>query len=59
MVLVLRKAIKHLKLKKAYTGMSLSVYKDKAGDAGLGAILVNLGFNAVVKTRTMVNFQLV
>jgi type IX secretion system PorP/SprF family membrane protein len=46
----IEKTLKHLKLKKAYTGMSLSVYKDKAGDAGLGAILVNLGFNAVVKT---------
>ncbi|MBI3519433.1 MAG: PorP/SprF family type IX secretion system membrane protein [Bacteroidetes bacterium] len=46
----IEKTLKHLKLRKAYTGMSLSVYKDKAGDAGLGAILVNLGFNAVVKT---------
>ncbi|MES2513130.1 MAG: PorP/SprF family type IX secretion system membrane protein [Bacteroidota bacterium] len=46
----IEKTLKHLKLKKAYTGMSLSIYKDKAGDAGLGAILVNLGFNAVVKT---------
>ncbi|MES2764145.1 MAG: PorP/SprF family type IX secretion system membrane protein [Bacteroidota bacterium] len=46
----IEKTLKHLKLKKTYTGMSLSIYKDKAGDAGLGAILVNLGFNAVVKT---------
>jgi len=46
----IERAIKHLKLKKAYTGMSLSVYKDNAGDANLGSLLVNLGFNGVVKT---------
>lgn len=46
----IEKAIKHLKLKKAYIGMSLSVYKDKAGDAGLGSILGNLGINAIIKT---------
>lgn len=46
----IERALKHLKLKKAYTGMSLSIYKDKAGDAGLGSLLVNLGFNTVVKT---------
>ncbi len=45
----IEQALKHLKLKKAYTGMSLSIYKDKAGDANMGSILVNLGFNAVVK----------
>ncbi len=44
------RALKHLKLKKAYTGMSLSVYNDKAGDAALGSLLVNLGFNTVIKT---------
>ena len=46
----IERAVKHLKLKKAFLGMSLSVYKDKAGDAGLGSILANLGINAVVKT---------
>lgn len=46
----IEKSIKHLKLKKAYMGISLSVYKDKAGDAGLGSILANLGFNAIVNT---------
>lgn len=46
----IEKALNHLKLKKAFTGMSLSVYKDKAGDAGLGTIAVNLGFNAIIKT---------
>lgn len=46
----IERALKHLKLKKSYIGMSLSVYKDKAGDAGLGALLVNFGMNAVVKT---------
>ena len=53
----IEKTLKHLKLKKTYTGMSLSVYKDKAGDAGLGAILVNLGFNAVVKTSEFGKFS--
>jgi type IX secretion system PorP/SprF family membrane protein len=46
----IEKAIKHLKLKKAFIGMSFSVYKDKAGDAGLGSILSNLGINAIIKT---------
>lgn len=46
----IERALKHLKLKKAYTGMSLCIYNDKAGDAGLGSLLVNLGFNAVIKT---------
>lgn len=53
----IEKTIKHLKLKKAYTGLALSIYKDKAGDAGLGAILVNLGFNAVVKTSAYGKFS--
>ncbi|MBC7693892.1 MAG: PorP/SprF family type IX secretion system membrane protein [Burkholderiales bacterium] len=46
----IERALKHLKLKKAYTGMSLSIYNDKAGDAGLGSLLVNLGFNVILKT---------
>jgi len=46
----IERALKHLKLKKTYTGASLSVYKDKAGDANLGSLLINLGFNVVVKT---------
>lgn len=46
----IERAFKHLKLKKTYTGGSLSIYKDKAGDANLGSLLVNLGFNVVVKT---------
>jgi type IX secretion system PorP/SprF family membrane protein len=46
----IEKALNHLKLKKAFTGMSLGIYKDKAGDAGLGSLSVNLGFNAIVKT---------
>jgi type IX secretion system PorP/SprF family membrane protein len=46
----IERALKHLKLKKAYVGMSLSVYKDKAGDASLGSLLANLGVNVVVKT---------
>lgn len=46
----IEQAIKHLKLKKAYTGVSLIVLNDKAGDAGLGTLTANLGFNAVVKT---------
>jgi len=46
----IERALKHLKLKKAYTGLSLSIYNDKAGDANLGSLLVNLGFNVVVKT---------
>lgn len=46
----IERAFKHLKLKKAYSGMSLCVYNDKAGDANLGSLLVNLGFNTVVKT---------
>lgn len=37
--------------------MSLSIYKDKAGDAGLGFLLVNLGFNAVVKTGQFTKFS--
>lgn len=53
----IEKALKHLKLKKAYTGMSLSIYNDKAGDAGLGSLLVNLGFNAVVKTGEYTKFS--
>lgn len=53
----IERAFKHLKLKKAYTGMSLSIYNDKAGDAGLGSLLVNLGFNAVVKTGQYTRFS--
>lgn len=45
----IEQALKHLKLRKTYTGMSLGVYKDKAGDAGMGSLQINLGFNAVVK----------
>ncbi len=43
------KALKHLKLKKAYVGSSFSIFKDKAGDASLGTLAANLGFNVVVK----------
>lgn len=45
----IEKALKHLKLKKAYVGTSLSVFKDKAGDANLGTLAANLGLNVVVK----------
>ena len=48
--LSIEKALKHLKLKKSYIGMSLTVYNDKAGDAGLGTLTANLGCNAVIKT---------
>lgn len=53
----IERVFKHLKLKKAYSGMSLSIYNDKAGDAGLGSLLVNLGFNAVVKTGKYTKFS--
>lgn len=43
------KAIHHLKLKKNYFGVSLTVYSDKAGDAGLGTTLAQLGLNYVIK----------
>lgn len=46
----IERAIKHLKLKKSFIGVSLSVYKDNAGDAALGSILANLGVNAIIKT---------
>lgn len=46
----IERSVKHLKLKKAYMGVSLNVYKDKAGDAGLGSILANLGVNAIINT---------
>ena len=45
----IEKALKHLKLKKAYVGSSLTIYRDQAGDAGLGTLAANLGFNVVVK----------
>jgi type IX secretion system PorP/SprF family membrane protein len=45
----IEKALKHLKLKKAYVGSSFSLYRDQAGDASLGSIAANLGFNVVVK----------
>lgn len=53
----IERAFKHLKLKKAYSGMSLSVYKDNAGDANLGSLLANLGFNTVVKTGQFSKFS--
>lgn len=53
----IERALKHLKLRKSFIGMSLSVYKDKAGDAGLGAILANLGINAIVKTGQFSRFS--
>lgn len=43
------KALKHLKLKKAYVGSSFSLFRDQAGDASLGTLSANLGFNIVVK----------
>jgi type IX secretion system PorP/SprF family membrane protein len=46
----IEKAIKHLKLNKAYTGLSLVVLNDKAGDGDLGTLTANLGFNVVVKS---------
>lgn len=48
--ITVEQAIKHLKLRKAYTGASLIILNDKAGDAGLGTLTANLGLNAVVKT---------
>lgn len=42
-------AIKHLKLRKNYFGLALSMYRDVAGDAKLGSLLPNLGFNYVTK----------
>ena len=46
------KALKHLKLKKAYIAMSLNIFNDKAGDAGLGTLQANLGINAVIKVSS-------
>ncbi len=43
------KALKHLKLKKAYVGSSFSLFRDQAGDASLGTLAANLGFNVVIK----------
>ncbi len=45
----IEKALKHLKLKKAYVGSSLSIFRDQAGDASLGTLAASLGFNVVVK----------
>lgn len=42
-------AIRHLKLRKNYVGVALSVYSDKAGDAKLSSIIPNLGINYVAK----------
>ena len=53
----IERAIKHLKLKKSYMGMALAIYNDKAGDAGLGSLMANLGVNAVVKTGKYSKFS--
>ncbi|MBS1634287.1 MAG: PorP/SprF family type IX secretion system membrane protein [Bacteroidetes bacterium] len=47
--LSVEKALHHLKLKKTYFGTSLTVYNDKAGDAGMGTLTAQLGFNVVLK----------
>lgn len=47
--ITVEQAIKHLKLNKAYTGASLIILNDKAGDAGLGTLTANLCLNEVVK----------
>lgn len=46
----IEQALKHLKLRKSYMGLSLVVLNDKAGDGNLGTLTANLGVNAVVKT---------
>lgn len=43
------KAIHHLKLRKNYFGVALTVYSDKAGDAGLGTTVAQLSLNYVIK----------
>jgi type IX secretion system PorP/SprF family membrane protein len=42
-------AINHQKLKKNYFGIALSMYRDVAGDAKLGSLMPNLGFNYITK----------
>jgi type IX secretion system PorP/SprF family membrane protein len=42
-------AINHRKLRKNYFGLALSVYRDVAGDARLGSLMPNLGFNYLTK----------
>lgn len=48
--LSIEKSIKHLKLKKSFVGLSFNLFSDKAGDAGLGNMLANMGINVLIKT---------